>query len=139
MGCYGIGVGRMLAAAIEQHHDDKGITFPEPIAPYHASLVALNVADPEVVACADDLYARLEEAGIEVLYDDRSETAGVKFNDADLLGLPLRIVVSARNLAQDAVEIKARSESVAATVPREDLVDRVRDMLSASSDREAEK
>ena len=133
MGCYGIGVGRMLAAAIEQHHDDKGITFPEPIAPYHASLVALNVADPEVVACADDLYARLGEAGIEVLYDDRSETAGVKFNDADLLGLPLRIVVSARNLAQDTVEIKGRSESVAATVPKADLVHRVREMLSASS------
>ena len=68
-----------------------------------------------------------------MLYDDRSETAGVKFNDADLLGLPLRIVVSARNLAQDAVEIKGRSESVAATVPRADLVHRVRELLSASS------
>ena len=133
MGCYGIGVGRLLAAAVEQHHDDRGITFPAPIAPYHASLVALNIADPEVAACADDVYARLGEAGIEVLYDDRSETAGVKFNDADLLGLPLRIVVSARNLAQDAVEIKGRSESVAATVPRADLVHRVRELLSASS------
>jgi prolyl-tRNA synthetase len=133
MGCYGIGVGRMLAAAIEQHHDDKGITFPAPIAPYHASLVALNVADPEIVACADDVYARLGEAGIEVLYDDRSETAGVKFNDADLLGLPLRIVVSARNLAQDAVEIKGRSESVAVTVPNADLVHHVREMLSVPS------
>ena len=137
MGCYGIGVGRLLAAAIEQHHDDKGITFPAPVAPYHASLVALNVADPDVVACADDIYTRLGEAGIEVLYDDRSETAGVKFNDADLLGLPLRIVVSARNLAQDAVEIKGRSESVAATVPKEDVVHHVREMLSAPSPREA--
>ncbi len=123
----------MLAAAIEQYHDDKGITFPAPIAPYHASLVALNVADQDVVACADDIYARLGEAGIEVLYDDRSETAGVKFNDADLLGLPLRIVVSARNLAQDAVEIKGRSESVAVTVPNADLVYRVQEMLSNPS------
>ncbi|MCH8186945.1 MAG: proline--tRNA ligase [Chloroflexi bacterium] len=139
MGCYGIGVGRMLAAAIEQHHDDKGIKFPAPIAPYHASLVALNVADPEVVACAEDVYARLGEAGIEVLYDDRSETAGVKFNDADLLGLPLRIVVSARNLAQDAVEVKGRSESVAAAVPKADIVDRVREMLSGSYPQEAER
>ena len=139
MGCYGIGVGRMLAAAIEQHHDDKGIKFPAPIAPYHASLVALNVADAEVVACAEDVYARLGEAGIEVLYDDRSETAGVKFNDADLLGLPLRIVVSARNLAQDAVEVKGRSESVAAAVPKADIVDRVREMLSGSYPQEAER
>ena len=87
----------------------------------------------------DDIYARLGEAGIEVLYDDRSETAGVKFNDADLLGLPLRIVVSARNLAQDAVEVKGRSASDAATVPNADLVHHVREMLLASSPQEAEK
>ena len=79
---------------------------------------------------AEDIYARLQEAGVEVLYDDRAETAGVKFNDADLMGLPVRIVVSARNLANDAVEIKGRSETEAASVPNADVVARVRDTLA---------
>ena len=130
MGCYGIGVGRLLGAAIEQHHDDAGIMFPVTIAPYQVSLLALNVGNPDVVEASESLYARLQEAGIEVLYDDRAETAGVKFNDADLMGFPVRIVVSARNLANDAVEIKGRSETEAASVPNDDVVARVRDMLA---------
>ena len=130
MGCYGIGVSRLLGAAIEQHHDEAGIIFPAPIAPYHVSLLALNVGNPDVVATAEDIYARLQEAGVEVLYDDRAETAGVKFNDADLMGLPVRIVVSARNLANDAVEIKGRSETEAALVPNTNIVASVRDMLA---------
>ena len=100
MGCYGIGVTRVLAAAIEQNHDDKGIIFPAPIAPFQAHLLALNASDPDVIASADALYEELTSAGCEVLYDDRAESAGVKFNDADLLGLPVRIVVSPRNLKQ---------------------------------------
>ena len=129
MGCYGIGVGRLLAAAIEQNHDDKGIIFPPAIAPYGVSLVALNADDPAVSAAADDLYDRLQQAGLETLYDDRSETAGVKFNDADLLGFPVRVVVSPRNLRQGSAEVKPRRDGEAQLVPMDAVVDKVVEML----------
>ena len=131
MGCYGIGVGRLLAAAIEQHHDDKGVIFPAPIAPYQVSMTVLNVQDEEVTAAADAIYEELMAAGIEVLYDDRQESAGVKFNDADLMGLPVRLVVSARNLKNGQVEIKRRSESEANMVPRDQVAAAVGELLSA--------
>ena len=131
MGCYGIGVGRLLAAAVEQHHDEKGIVFPTSIAPAHVTLTALNLENPDVAEAADALYDELTDAGIEVLYDDRLESPGVKFNDADLLGLPVRLVVSPRNLRQDVVEVKRRSESEADTVPRAQVVGKVKELLSA--------
>ena len=131
MGCYGIGVGRLLGAALEQHHDDKGAVFPVPIAPYQVSLAALNMENAEVVDAADALYHDLRKAGIEVLYDDRVESAGVKFNDADLLGLPVRVVVSPRNLRQKVVEVKRRSDSEASTVPRDEVVGEIKKLLSA--------
>jgi len=130
MGCYGIGVGRLLAAAIEQHHDEQGIVFPMPVAPYQVSLTALNMKDSEIVEAADALYAELLDNGVEVLYDDRDESPGVKFNDSDLLGLPLRLVVSPRNLRQGVVEVKARSDSEAGTVARDQVVERVLELLS---------
>ena len=129
MGCYGIGVGRLLAGAIEQNHDDKGIVFPTPIAPYQVHLLALNVEDDQIRSAADDLYQCLQDDGLEVLYDDREESAGVKFNDADLLGLPVRLVVSKRNLGQDAVEVKARPEADSRLVPTADVVDAVRGIV----------
>ncbi|MCH8066921.1 MAG: proline--tRNA ligase, partial [Chloroflexi bacterium] len=104
MGCYGIGVDRLLAAAIEANHDENGIIWPREIAPFAVHLVVLNPERDEVGATADRLYAELGERGIEVLYDDREESPGVKFADADLLGMPLRITVSPRNLKQDSVE-----------------------------------
>ena len=126
MGCYGIGVGRLLAAAIEQNHDDKGIIFPAPIAPYQVHLVGLNMSDPTVAQASDDLYKQLWEEGIETLYDDRvDEAAGVKFNDADLLGLPVRLVVSPRTLKQDSVELKLRNETESVQVPVNEIVERV--------------
>ena len=131
MGCYGIGVGRLLSAAIEQHHDESGILFPTPIAPYQVSLVVLNAQDAKVAAAADALYGDLCEAGLEVLYDDRAESAGVKFNDADLLGLPVRLVVSPRNLARDVVEVKRRSDSDARTIPSAAIISTVQEMLDA--------
>ena len=131
MGCYGIGVGRLLAAAIEQHNDDRGIVFPASIAPYQVCLTALNVENADVAAAAESLYEELRRAGVETLYDDRSESAGVKFNDADLLGLPLRLVVSARNLRQGVVEVKRRNESDAATVPAAEVVDTVKQMAAS--------
>ena len=130
MGCYGIGVTRVLAAAIEQNHDEKGIIFPAPIAPFSAHLIALNASDPEVRAAADALHEELEAAGCETLYDDRDESAGVKFNDADLLGLPVRVVVSPRNLKQGVVEIKRRRESDAMHVPPDGVAAAVADALA---------
>ena len=131
MGCYGIGVGRLLAAAIEQHHDDDGMVLPAAIAPYDVWLVALNVEKEDVAEAADTLYKALTDEGIQVLYDDRQESAGVKFNDADLVGLPVRLVVSPRNLRQNAVEVKLRSEGEAATVALDQAVVRVRELLTA--------
>ncbi|MCI0440497.1 MAG: proline--tRNA ligase, partial [Chloroflexi bacterium] len=131
MGCYGIGVGRLFAAAIEQNHDEKGIIFPTPIAPFHVNLTALNADSPEVAEAAESLYTELQAAGFEVLYDDRADSPGVKFNDADLLGLPVRLVVSPRNLRQNVVEVKGRTEAKAVTVPREEVVARVKELLGS--------
>ena len=126
MGCYGIGVGRLLAAAIEQNHDEKGITFPAPIAPYQVHLVGLNLADSDVAEAAGQLYQRLGDGGIETLYDDRlEEAAGVKFNDADLLGLPLRLVVSPRSLKQESVEVKPRLDKEATLAPLGEVVEKI--------------
>ena len=123
MGCYGIGVGRLLAAAIEQNHDDKGIAFPAPIAPYQVHLVGLNLADQQVAQEAERLYQELQDQGIEVLYDDRmDQTAGVKLNDVDLLGLPVRLVVSPRNLKAGVVELKQRLEETSTLVPAGEVV-----------------
>ena len=130
MGCYGIGVGRLLAAAIEQNHDDKGIVFPAPIAPYQVQLVGLNMSDPDVASAASALYQQLWDEGIEALFDDRTEeSAGVKLNDADLLGLPVRLVVSPRNLRSGMVELKGRADSEATMVPADDVIQQVRDRL----------
>ena len=130
MGCYGIGVGRLLAAAIEQNHDEKGLVFPEPIAPYQVHLVGLNLTDEEVAASADKLYSQLWEQGFETLYDDRADqAAGVKFNDADLIGLPVRLVISPRNLKNNVVEVKGRKDSEAETVPTDELFPRLREIL----------
>ncbi len=129
MGCYGIGMGRLLAAAIEQNHDDKGIIFPLPIAPYQVYLCALSVDNPEVAAVAEELYARLETEGIEVLFDDRPEAPGVKFNDADLLGIPLRLTVSPRTVKAQSAEIKKRTAKESQLVPLEKAISRVKETL----------
>jgi prolyl-tRNA synthetase len=127
MGCYGIGVGRLLAAAIEQNHDEKGIIWTPTIAPYQVYLCALNVDRSEnVVSTAQRLYTELEKEGIEVLFDDRVESPGVKFNDADLLGIPIRIVVSPRTLKSSSVEIKQRSKDKSRLVSLEEAVERIK-------------
>ncbi len=131
MGCYGIGVGRVLGAAIESNHDDRGIAFPATIAPAQAHVVALNLERDDVRQTAEDLYRSLVDAGVEVLFDDREESAGVKFADADLLGLPLRVTVSPRNLRDGNVELKRRRDdpSKAELVPVAEAVDAVRRFL----------
>ena len=130
MGCYGIGVGRLLAVAVEQNHDEKGMVLPAAIAPYQVWLTALNVEREEVAQAAEALYQRLNEEGVQVLYDDRQESAGVKFNDADLLGFPVRVVVSPRNIKQNVVEIKMRSKPDATTAPLEQAVDRIKQLVA---------
>ena len=130
MGCYGIGVSRVLAAAIEQNHDERGIVFPAPIAPYDAHLVALNVEQPQVRDAAEHLYARLRDAGLDVLYDDREESPGVKFNDADLIGLPVRLVVSPRNLRDGVVELRHRLDGATQTAAPDDVAELVRAMVA---------
>jgi prolyl-tRNA synthetase len=110
MGCYGIGTGRLLAAVIEESHDEKGIIWPPEIAPYQIHLIALDIGQAEVSEAAKGLYGALLARGYELLYDDREESPGVKFNDADLIGLPLRLTVSRRTLEVSGVEVKRRDE-----------------------------
>ena len=110
MGCYGMGVSRLLAVVAEEHHDDKGLIWPEEVAPYRVALLALGAGrSPEVAAVAEELYAGLVAAGVEVLYDDRDASPGVKFKDADLLGLPVRLVVGAKGLGRGVVEWQSRA------------------------------
>ena len=110
MGCYGMGVSRLLAVVAEEHHDDRGLAWPSAVAPYQVHLAALGAArSPEVAAAADALYQRLTAAGVEVLYDDRDLSPGVKFADADLLGLPVRLVVGGKGLARGVVEWRSRA------------------------------
>ncbi|HSH01445.1 MAG TPA: proline--tRNA ligase [Anaerolineae bacterium] len=124
MGSYGIGVGRILACLVEAHHDEYGIMWPMTVAPYQVHLVSL-ARDEEVAAVADTIYADLRAAGIEVLYDDRDESAGVKFNDADLLGMPLRLTVGSRGLKKGGVEMKVRTAQEREMVGLAEVVTRV--------------
>jgi len=132
MGCYGIGVGRLLAAAVEQSHDDKGIIWPLPIAPFQVCLCPLKVEDTHIMQAAEKLYDELTAAGIEALLDDRLESPGVKFNDADLIGIPLRIVISARTLQNKGAEVKWRKEKQSIIMPLEELADTVRKLVKSS-------
>lgn len=131
MGCYGIGVGRLLSAVIEQNNDAKGMMLPLAIAPYQTHLVGLNLRDPAVTQLGENLYRQLWDEGIETLYDERiDESPGVKFNDADLWGLPIRIVISPRNLKQNVVEIKLRTEKASELVDLTCVVDKVKEKLT---------
>lgn len=129
MGCYGIGIGRLLAAAIEQYHDENGIIWPTSIAPYQVYFCPLSTDNEEVAARAESLYAEFKREGLEVLFDDRAESPGVKFNDADLLGIPLRVVISPRTLKTGSVEVKMRGEKEVAFVPLKGVSGKLRAML----------
>ncbi len=124
MGCYGIGVTRIVAAAIEQYHDDAGITWPNHIAPFQVAIVPLNMQKSEVVAAAAEaLYADMKAAGIDVLMDDRNERPGVKFADTELIGIPHRVVIGDRALAEGNVEYKARTGGDSELIPQGDILD----------------
>jgi prolyl-tRNA synthetase len=129
MGSYGIGIGRLLATVIERNHDDKGIVWPISLAPYQVYLCALGMDRPDVVAASEKLYGDLKAKGVEVLFDDRTESAGVRFNDADLLGMPLRVVVSQRTLKTQSAELKWRSQGESQTLLLEGLAEKIAGML----------
>ncbi|MQY72104.1 MAG: proline--tRNA ligase, partial [Dehalococcoidia bacterium] len=131
MGCYGIGLGRLLAAAIEHYHDDKGIIWPLTIAPYHVYLCPLYREGSKVSEVAEKLYHELEADGLEVLFDDREESPGVKFNDADLLGIPIRVTISPRTLEKNSVEVKWRSDRESELVPLDEIVARLKELVSS--------
>ncbi|MFY9551388.1 MAG: proline--tRNA ligase [Thermoanaerobaculia bacterium] len=126
MGTYGIGVGRTMAAAVEQHHDADGIVWPLALAPFEVALVSLNPSDEATRREADALYEALQAAGLEVFYDDRDERPGVKFKDADLIGFPIRLNVGGRALKEGNVEVVARRDKSARAVPKGEAVEAVR-------------
>jgi prolyl-tRNA synthetase len=130
MGCYGIGVGRTAAAAIEQHHDAEGIIWPLPIAPLQVMVVPVNVADSRHWETAQSIHDGLEASGVEVLLDDRDERPGVKFKDADLIGLPLRVTIG-KTLAEGQVELMARRARRTTKVRVEEIVPRLRQIMTA--------
>lgn len=129
MGCYGIGVGRLAASVCEAHHDEYGPIWPKAIAPWQVHLCAVRVDDEEVRAYADKLYEDLQNAGIEVIYDDRSVRAGVMFADADLLGIPLRIIVSPKNMKQVVVEVASRDKTLKTQIPLENVMEEIKQYL----------
>ncbi len=133
MGCYGFGISRTIAAAIEQNHDDDGILWPLPLAPFQVLVMALNTKDESVREASERIYRDLEAEGVEVFYDDRPERPGVKFKDADLVGIPIRIVVGARSLAEGSVELSLRKDREKHAVSPDDVVARVLDLVDRSA------
>lgn len=129
MGCYGIGVGRTAAAAIEQNHDESGIIWPLPIAPFEVVVMALNTNDDEVVGIAESLYEELKDAGADVIIDDRNERAGVKLNDADLVGYPVRVVVGKRSASEGTVEVTMRRGKVTENIEKSKVAGYVMDKI----------
>ena len=133
MGCYGIGIGRLAASICEAHHDDHGPIWPLAVAPWQVHLCAVRSDETEVKAYADRLYHELQNKGIEVIYDDRPVSAGVMFSDADLLGIPFRVIVSPRNIRQNIVEIVSRDKSFSDNVPMETAVENILKKLYSES------
>lgn len=131
MGCYGIGVGRLAASICEARHDDYGPIWPLAIAPWQVHLCCVRADDPNVKALGDDIYRQLQEAGLEVIYDDRTVSAGVMFSDADLLGVPFRIIVSPRNMKEGCCEIVSRDKKISQKVKPEELLSAIKKLLAS--------
>lgn len=130
MGCYGIGVGRLAASVCEAHHDEYGPIWPMSIAPWQVHLCCMKSADEEAHAAADKMYEQLQDAGLEVIYDDRKVSAGFMFSDADLLGVPVRVIVSPRNLKENVCEVVTRDKTYSAKVPVEETVETVKNLVA---------
>ncbi len=137
MGCYGIGVSRIVAAAIEQNNDEWGIQWPMPIAPFKVIVTPANMTHPESAQTAEKIYTGLKEKGLDVLLDDRDMRAGFKFKDADLIGIPLRVTIGEKSLAKGVVEIKWRNQSQAEEVPVEKAVEKITALAQAKGNETA--
>jgi prolyl-tRNA synthetase len=132
MGCYGIGVERAMAAIVERHHDDRGIVWPLGVAPFSVVIVVTQSEDTESAAVGQSLYGELSSVGVEVIIDDRAERAGVKFRDAELTGIPLRVTVGKRGLAEGVVEVTKRATGETVKVGFGDVLSHVREALAAA-------
>jgi prolyl-tRNA synthetase len=137
MGCYGIGISRLLAAAIEQNHDENGIIWPFALAPFQVLLLPINYADERIRKAADPLYDELRQRNIDVLLDDRDERPGVKFKDADLIGIPLRVTLGAKGLDKGCVELRRRRDGSMKEVPLEEAAATVQEAIQAGLSEEA--
>jgi prolyl-tRNA synthetase len=133
MGCYGIGIGRTVAAAIEQNFDDNGMIFPRALAPFDISVLPLNMKDENVIKIADEIYNSLQEKGYEVLIDDRNESAGFKFKDADLIGIPIHVRIGPRTLKDNSVEIRLRKSGETKLVKVDEAVSEVENIIKSGS------
>jgi prolyl-tRNA synthetase len=125
MGCYGIGIGRTVAASIEQNHDEEGIIWPMAIAPFHVIITPVNVNDKEVLEASEKLYQNLLEQNVDVIIDDRDERAGVKFNDADLIGIPLRVTIGSKRLAEGKIELRSREKGETQILSMENATEKI--------------
>ena len=130
MGCYGIGVGRTVAAAIEQNHDERGIIFPSPIAPFEVIISVINVKDKDMLSMAETLYDSLSQAGLEVLLDDRNERPGVKFKDSELIGIPVRVTVGKKAVKEGLVEVTQRQTMETRLVAQKELLEEAKAFIS---------
>jgi prolyl-tRNA synthetase len=131
MGCYGIGINRIVASAIETSNDEDGIIFPISIAPFEVIVTSVNQDDKEVVKTAEKIYQQLLDKGIDVLLDDRDFRGGIKFKDADLLGIPVRVTVGSKSLTQGNIEIKLRRESQSQKVPIKEAVNKTIELVNS--------
>jgi prolyl-tRNA synthetase len=130
MGCYGIGIGRTVAAAIEQNCDNNGIVFPIALAPFQVAVLPLNMKEERVKSVAEDIYKKLINLGVDAIIDDREESAGFKFKDADLIGIPVQVTVGPRTLKEDSVEIKLRKGGISKKVKIEEVEKEVESILN---------
>jgi prolyl-tRNA synthetase len=129
MGCYGIGISRMMAAAVEQNHDANGIIWPISIAPFQVLILPINYKDEKLRAAADKLYRDLQQRGVDVLLDERDERPGVKFKDGDLVGIPLRVTIGAKGLEKGCIELRTRREGKTDEVPLAEAVQKIRSLI----------
>ncbi len=130
MGSYGIGIERAMATIVETHHDDKGIVWPVSIAPFHVVITVVQVKDEESMQVAESIYENLLAVGVEVLLDDRDARAGVKFADAELIGIPIRVTIGPKGIADGVVELTTRSDGEMNLVKIDDVVSNITDFLS---------
>jgi prolyl-tRNA synthetase len=137
MGSYGIGVSRLVGAIIEAHHDEQGIIWPQSVAPFDAGLINLKTGDAATDSACDDLYAKLQSAGLDILYDDRDDRAGAKFTTMDLIGLPWQLVVGPKGLAQGEVELKSRATGEKQTLSPDAALAKLIDAVNAAKSENA--